>query len=52
MPKLMNGFQYYFVTFYGENYVKKSLNKMVPQGPRENKVDTYGVPVLYIILVF
>ncbi len=28
-----------------ENYVLKSLNKIKPQSPKKNEVDTYGTPV-------
>jgi hypothetical protein len=40
--------------FLGEHHVLKSLNKMKPQSPKKNKVDTYGVPVLqlFIALLF
>ncbi len=34
-------FESIFFTFQGENFVWKSLNKIKPQSPNKNKVDTY-----------
>ena len=34
-----------FLLFKGEKYVLKSLNKIRPQSPEKNLVDTYGAPV-------
>jgi hypothetical protein len=31
--------------FKGEKYVLKVLNKIRPQSPEKNEVDTYGLPV-------
>ncbi len=34
-----------FFTFYRRKYVKKSLNKIRPQSPKEKLRITYGAPV-------